>query len=431
MKFHSLAIAAVVLGGVLTTGLAQTNNAPKRMHVQNAGAANQSATTHFHVYFPQTHQDALDKFLTEQTTPGSPLYHHWLTPAQFKARFGPNPSDVAKVKAQLQSAGFTILSEKTQSIEVEGSVSAVENTFATRLQQGRMQKGQTKFSASDGHLTLPRGMASLGVVIPEFTPHLAHVHSQKMAKPVAAAYPNFRLTSNDSYFYATDMREAYQAPSFQTPLTPPFSRRQSQLTGAGATIGIVISSVISPTDLAATFNSTVDLGGGEQLIQAYSKNTKVPVPTVIIDPIEGGSGAFDPNSDDAFEASLDTQMSLGTAPGAKEILYDLPDLYDDSILAGYAQLDDENRVDVVSSSFGECELYYTAAYNGGVDYTSILKTYHALFQQGNAQGITFLASSGDNGALECYSSAFSNNPTNGTSFLAGVSTPASDPNVTA
>src|SRR5262249_30135178 len=119
-----------------------------------------------------------------------------------------------------------------------------------------------------------------------------------------------------------------------------------------------------------------------------------------------------------------------TAPGAKEILYDLPDLSDDNIIAGYAQLVDENLVDVVSSSFGLCELYYTAAYNGGEDFTSILKTYHRLFQQGNAQGITFLASSGDRGARECYSAAFANNPTNGTSFVPGVSHPASDPNVT-
>ena len=127
---------------------------------------------------------------------------------------------------------------------------------------------------------------------------------------------------------------------------------------------------------------------------------------------------------------LDTQMSLGTAPGAKETLYDLPDLTDDAVIAGYTAVDEDNAVDVVSSSFGECELDFTAAYNGGVDFTGILKTFHALFQQGNAQGITFVASSGDNGALACVSAAFANNPTNGTNFVAGVENPASDPNVT-
>jgi subtilase family serine protease len=89
-------------------------------------------------------------------------------------------------------------------------------------------------------------------------------------------------------------------------------------------------------------------------------------------------------------------------------------------------------VDVVSSSFGQCELDFIAAANGGVDFTSILKQYHALFQQGNAQGITFLASSGDNGAAACIPPAFQSNPTaSGTNFVLGAEHPASDPNVTA
>ena len=89
-------------------------------------------------------------------------------------------------------------------------------------------------------------------------------------------------------------------------------------------------------------------------------------------------------------------------------------------------------VDVVSSSFGECELDFTAAYNNGTDFTSILKTIHALFQQGNAQGITFLASSGDSGAPSCVSQAFADSPVliDGTNFVLGVQNPADDPNVT-
>jgi subtilase family serine protease len=122
---------------------------------------------------------------------------------------------------------------------------------------------------------------------------------------------------------------------------------------------------------------------------------------------------------------------LGTAPGATETLYDMPNLYSASIIAAYQAVDEDNSVDVVSSSFGGCELSYTAPYNGGVDYTYILTTTHRLFQQGNAQGITFVASSGDNGAVPCLSEQFVNNPTNGTNYVKGVENPADDPNVTA
>ena len=242
--------------------------------------------------------------------------------------------------------------------------------------------------------------------------------------------PLFRLSSS-SLYYPNDLTEAYQLPSFRTEVAPFGSRHPAQVAGVGAHIGIVISSVISPSDLDDTFNSSLNLGGGDFLIQAYSTYSNLPVPSVAIRVVNGGSGAFDPTTDDAAEASLDTQMSLGTAPGAKETLYNIPDLTDDSIAAAYAAVDEDNAVDVVSSSFGACELYYTAAYNGGVDYTSILRTFHALFQQGNAQGITFVASSGDNGAVPCYSAAFANNPTDGTSFVPGVENPADDPNVTA
>jgi subtilase family serine protease len=325
-----------------------------------------------------------------------------------------------------------VVAEKTQNLEVEGSVSAVERTFSTHLQQVEINHGRVKYSVGTGHLALPETLAAAGAVIPEFTTHLmAHVHSTRMARNLADAYPFTRLSSSESLFYPNDLNEAYQLPSFRAEVEPLHSHHSAQIAGVGSHIGIVISSVIDPGDLDSTFNSTISLSGGENLIQAYSANSNLPVPKVKIRTVDGGSGAFDPSSDDAAEASLDTQMSLGTAPGAKETLYNIPDLSDDSIADGYNAVDEDNAVDVVSSSFGGCELYYTAAYNGGVDYTGVLKVFHALFKQGNSQGITFVASSGDNGANPCLSEAFVNNPTNGTSFVAGVENPADDPNVTA
>jgi subtilase family serine protease len=430
MRIYSLAIG-VALCALTTLGLSLPSHAATAKHVETLGPADQGAITHFNVYLPLTHQDALEQLLRDQTDSTSSNYHQWLTPAQFKAQFGPNSSDVAQVRAELEAAGFTVVSERTQSLEVEGPVSAVEAMFATHLQMVRTEKGLVKFAAAEGHLTMPDTLARVGAVIPEFTTNLvAHVHSIKRALPLTSTDPLFRLSSNDSFFYPNDLNEAYQLPSFQTEIVPFRSRRPAQIAGVGSHIGIVISSVISPADLDSTFNSTLNLGGGDLLIQAYTANSNLPVPAVTIRAVDGGSGPFDPNADAAAEASLDTQMSLGTAPGAQETIYNMPDLSDASIADAYAAVDEDNVVDVVSSSFGECELDFTAAYNGGVDYTSILKTFHALFQQGNAQGITFLASSGDNGAVPCVSEAFANNPTNGTSFVAGVENPASDPNVT-
>ena len=430
MRFHALASGAV-LAALAAVSLSEPANALVAAKVEILGPADQNTVTHFNVYLPLTRQDALQQLLTDQTNPTSPSYHHWLTPAQFKQQFGPLPANMAKVRATLEAAGFTVVAEKTQNLEVEGPVSAVERTFSAHLQRAQIA-GHVKLTAAEGHLTLPDTLAAAGAVIPEFAAlPLYHVHSARMARNIASAIPFFRLTSNDSFFYPNDLNEAYQLPSFRGEADPLHSHHPAQLAGVGAHIGIVISSVISNDDLKSTFNSTIDFGGGDNLIQAYSAHSNLPVPTVKVRKVDGGSGAFNPESDDAAEASLDTQMSLGTAPGAKETLYDMPDLSNASIADAYNAIDEDNLVDVVSSSFGGCELYYTPAYNGGVDYTVDLKIFHSLFQQGNAQGITFVASSGDNGAVPCLSAAFANNPTNGTSFVPGVESPASDPNVTA
>jgi subtilase family serine protease len=430
MRMRSLLIGTV-MGTLTAMSPSQMNSVKNPMHVHMLGAADQSTIVHFNVYLPLTHSDALEQLLREQTDQASPNYHQWLTPAQFKAQFGPSRSDVAKVISALLGAGFTIVAENTQSLEVEGPIQSVERTFSTHMQRVQTQKGLIKYSAVERHLTMPETLTSAGAVIPEFTTHLAaHVHSKKMGKALLAGSPDFRLSSNESLFYPNDLNEAYQLPSFQTEVDPLHSHHRAQIAGVGAHIGIVISSVISPKDLKKTFDSTLSLGGGVNLIQSYSANSNLPVPKVTVRKVGAGSGPFDPSSDDAFEASLDTQMSLGTAPGAQETIYDMEDLSDSSVLAAYAAVDEDNVVDVASSSFGECELDFTAAYNGGVDFTGILKAYHALFQQGNAQGITFVASSGDNGGVPCLSPAFVNNPSNGTSFVAGVEHPASDPNVT-
>jgi subtilase family serine protease len=394
------------------------------------GKADPNSTATFNVFLPLTNQDKLDSLLNDQTDPQSAGYHQWLTPQQFKAQFGPSASSMARATAILKAAGLTVVSEKTQNLTVQGSVANVQKFLGTQLEMVKTESGNAKLAAAGRQMVIPAELAALGAVIPEFMPHLSsQVHSHTIAHNVAV--PNTRLTSDDSFFYPNDMREAYQFPSFTAQAIPAHANNVVAVNGTGATIGIVISSVISPTDLASDFNSTINLGGGESEIQNFSGNTKVPVPTVTVHEVEGGSGPFSLANGAADEASLDTQMSLGTAPGAKEILYDMPDLTDESITAAYVQVDEENQVDVVSSSFGECELDFTAAANGGTDFTGILKVFHSIFQQGNAQGITFLASSGDNGAVPCTSAAFDTNPTNGTNFVLGVSNPASDPSVTA
>ncbi|RBD06034.1 peptidase S53, partial [Xanthomonas oryzae pv. oryzae] len=100
------------------------------------------------------------------------------------------------------------------------------------------------------------------------------------------------------------------------------------------------------------------------------------------------------------------------------------------MLAGYRQIVQDNEADVVSSSFGVCEKYFTAAYNSGRDATSVAGLFDAVFKQGNAQGITFVTSSGDNAGLECADTQYLVEGNNGR-YIPGVEFPAADAHVTA
>ena len=118
------------------------------------------------------------------------------------------------------------------------------------------------------------------------------------------------------------------------------------------------------------------------------------------------------------------------APKAKVIDYNIPELTDDSVIAGLAKILSDNKADVVSMSFGTSEVYYTAAFNYGTDYTYLLKLEDQMFAQGNAQGITFIAASGDAGAFDAVPIACFSNVPNCGNFLQSVIFPASSPHVT-
>ena len=143
-------------------------------------------------------------------------------------------------------------------------------------------------------------------------------------------------------------------------------------------------------------------------------------------PVDGGSPPFNINSGLSDEVSLDVQQSGGSAPGATIMVYEAPDAsFTPSFIDMYTAINEDNTADVVSTSFGLCELFFLPSYNDGEDFTPLLQTFHDLFRQGNAQGITFLESSGDNGAQggDC-------TDVSGANAIFGVSAWANDPDVT-
>ena len=365
----------------------------------------------FEVALPLRNVDQLQDLLTALHDPASPQYHHWLTPAQFGARFGADSATISRVAKALSARGFSVQTH-TRSLHVSGPVALVESTLGTHLQLALTDSNASHTRViSDTALSLPPELQAAGATVMSFGPMEAHVMSQQVTP--AHAGPLNRYSQDGGYWF-DDLKQAYEYPSWETMVT--VNGKTQRLDGTGATIGVLMSSDYLPSDVAAVFDN-----------ENWSEITGQPDPSLYADvTINGGGGLYG----GAFaEVSIDTQSEITGAPGAHVILYDIPDLSDGNIFAGYVTAIESNEVDVLSASFGGCELQYFPSYNDGVDYRGILRAYDELFMQGNAQGITFLASSGDSAGKGCPTPAYFTGAPG--VFVAGVEDPADDPNVTA
>jgi subtilase family serine protease len=159
--------------------------------------------------------------------------------------------------------------------------------------------------------------------------------------------------------------------------------------GTGVTIGIVIDQKVAPSDLDAFY--------ANNKISAHGTVTYAPI----------GKPTSLPN--DPTEATIDIEAVAGLAPDADVILYLTRDLSNESILNAYNQAISANKVSILNSSFGECEIQDPA----------FVTTSDRLATAGAAMGITFVAAAGDTGSA-CHDATTSGN-------VSGVNAPASGP----
>jgi len=364
----------------------------------NAAPPNQ--LVEFSVYLPLQNSRQLDQLITSLHTQGSPNYQQWLTPQQFRQQFGASPSALAQVESEMAGCGISTLGTTSHSVRLKGTAAAIERCLGARLWNATYPDGKQGL-VSTTPVKPSAALAQVGGQVVSFSalaPH--HTHGSLVSTgPVAA-----NLFSPIGPYLTSDFKQAYDFPS------------GAVLTGAGRKIGIVDSGDYLPSDMALYFG----------LIG-------LPVPTIEEIQVDGGAPF---SFDGSAETEEDLEQAGGIAPGATLVLYNVPELSDQELLETYTNIVETNAVDIVSSSFGIAEGVYTAAYNGGQDFTYIFRMYSDIFRHGNAQGITFFASSGDNAGLGLPSLSYftatpQNPPVVAGTFLPGIEHPASDPNVTA
>ncbi len=379
--------------------------ASAREVAQTIERAAPEAKSTFNIYIPLQNRAALEKLELAQHTPGNAQCHKWLKPAEFNARFAPDKATIAAITRELHAKGLEVIESHTHSIRVSGSVHAVEQAFGTQLSRAKFASGREVLAASSGLEMTPK-LTALHAVVPDFA---GINHLRSYARPNGKVIPQNREGKYGGYWF-TDLKQAYDWPSYKA------------YTGKGVTIGILMSAGYSKADTTA-----------------YFTHEKLATPKITEVDINGAPPYDSKNPDNSSEVQLDIQQSGGMAPKASIIHYNITDLYDATILdaltgilEGSATVDG-NVADVVSMSFGGPELFYTKAYNNGVDFTGFLQVFDDMFAQGNAQGVSFVASSGDGGALDipplaCFAAKAKAGC--GTAQFS-VETPASSPHVTA
>ncbi len=108
---------------------------------------------------PQT--AAAESYATAVSTPGSPLFEHYLSPAAYTARFGATSPEAGSVESWLKSAGFTGVSADSgrDYVQATAPVSTIDSALKVQLDYyrsaARANAGQYRLRANDRAVSLP------------------------------------------------------------------------------------------------------------------------------------------------------------------------------------------------------------------------------------------------------------------------------------
>src|SRR5579871_2024206 len=134
--------------------------APRLPHAaRDLGAVRADSTVSGAVVLRPRSQAALSNFIAAVTDKRSPLFHHYLAPGQFAARFGPALSSINAVTGSLRAEGLSVtVAPDGLLVDFHGSAAQVEHTFGVGLDRIRLADGSLG-RARTGAIRLPSSIA--------------------------------------------------------------------------------------------------------------------------------------------------------------------------------------------------------------------------------------------------------------------------------
>jgi subtilase family serine protease len=330
---------------------------------------------------------ALQQLLSDQQDRNSPRYHHWLTPAQYGARFGISDAAVASITAWLRKSGLTVgaLPPGGGHLAFFGTTAQVEGALQTRIHLFQVQ-GERHYANMSAPLVPAALQGAISAIrgLNDFHPNPG---VRPRAAPVAFSTAGSQLGQSipvpESFYTGSGQYPGYVGPTDFAVMYNLRPQYQLGVTGAGVKVAIAAQSDLDASVLTAFWSGFGVSGTSFGLPAQQFQSIPVPASDGGVDPGRTKDG----NEDEAF---LDSEVVGGLAPGAQLLLVRDKDA---SVAAQYVI--DQNLAAVLNISFSQCEA------NLGADNIAI----NAMFEQAAGEGVTVIVSTGDAGAAGCTAKA--------------------------
>jgi subtilase family serine protease len=364
-------------------------------------------------------QADLKNLLQQQQTKGSPLYHQWLKPGEFAARYGLSQQDLAKVAAWLRSQGLTVtaIPASDDRVVFSGTAAQVNAVFQTELHQYVFHRKQ--HWANSTEISLPQAIAGMALGVQHLNTFRPEPQVMKRLVHPAPRSPGQLASSVGSHYTLTDQNGTefnFIAPSDAQTIYDVTGLYNSNFTGTDQTLAIVgQTDIVQHQSDIANFRTLSGLNAANlpQQIVAYPKDSGTP--TVYVGDLE--------------EADIDVEWSGAIAKNANILYVTVGNNPNYNVLDSlqYAistpLVNGTSFVPVISISYGGCEAAFSA--------NSAIQILEQSLEQANAQGQTVLAASGDSGSADCDSGNNNNGQPLAASHGLAVDYPPSSQYVTA
>jgi subtilase family serine protease len=367
-------------------------------------------------------QAAFDAMVASQYNPESPDFHHWLTPQEVGADFGPSETDIATITNWLTGHGFSIgeVSNDRMSIRFSGTAAQVESAFHTEIHNLEVKGVQHIGNMSDPQIPAALAPAVVGVKsLHNFFARPLHTTGSKVMRDSAtgkwqrvasvpasdispraeAARPQFGISvpkGKNTPAYLVEDVTPYDFATIYNVL--PLWTASTPIDGTGQIIAIAGTSAINA-------GITVTGGNGNNDVATFRSAFGLPAYTANQFTMVSGNSepltvctSTDSNAlcgiNDLIENSLDVEWSGGIAKGANIILVaSYPaSASDDNLYDSESYIVNNKVANIMNVSYGNCELAQGTA--GNVEY-------YNLWQTAASEGIAVFVSSGDGGSADC------------------------------